>query len=106
MKQVAGVLREFEELTKVEIEIMKKEINLKFQNINLNYERFEKITQSMELKLKEINNGAHQQSDQNDTKPKFTQIQRYFMHSLLKFKNGLAMYKIEEDKYVRKYDCL
>ena len=101
VKQVAGALREFEELTKAEIEIMKKEINLKFQNTDLNYERLEKITQSLELKLKEINKGIHQQSDQNDTKPKFTQIQRYFIHNQSKFKNGLAKLKIDEDKYVR-----
>ena len=60
VKQVAGALREFEELTKAEIEIMKEEIHLKFQNTNLNYEILEKITQSLVLKLKEINKGVHQ----------------------------------------------
>ena len=101
IKQLAEALRQYEDTTRKELENIKKQIALKFQMTEMEQERVREIANSCEQKLGEIKTQTQKSKEENKDKMGHQDIRSYYIHNQFKFKNGLAMLKINEEKYIR-----
>ena len=100
VKQLAETLKQFELTTRKELENIRKQIDLKSKIQEQEKEKWSHITQSFENKLIEFENLIPKQNQQKEIK-NHIHIKEFYIHNHYKYKNGLAMLKIEENKYIR-----
>ena len=101
IKQLAEALRQYEDTTRNKLENIKMQIALKFQMTEMEQERVREIANSCEQKLGEIKSQTQKSKEENNYKMERQDIRNYYIHNQFKFKNGLAMLEINEEKYIR-----